>query len=351
MSTTHQEQPKTLGLFEQRFPGDNSLIELARRRFLEARMGPEVHASTPDQLSWFAGIRPWPDAPMVVHLPRDFDLLEDSTRARIRDLAARCASSVVGLVLHDQQALVTRGEEYLDAVRSLNRELDRVKGVRVFIEYAVGLEPAEFLDFFSGIRDLEHVSVCVDIGHVGIRAAQVAFGKNHHGQDVCTLKSQGPELPQLMPDIGDSLKAAVTVVLDLIKGLGALNKPMHFHLHDGHPLSTFSPFGVSDHLSFLAEIPLNFEYRGRRSVPTMFGPVGLEAVVQRAMKSLASARLSFTLEIHPTGQGLALGNAAPLFEHWTIKTNAERTNHWLAVLARNHSLLVKAMETASTLTV
>jgi hypothetical protein len=335
---------KTLGLFEQRFPGDNSLIELARRRFLEARMGVEVHASSTEQLRGFAGLRPWEDAPMVVHLPRDFDLLDETTRARIVELAASCSSSVVGLVLHDQQATVAHKQDYRQAACALNRELDRKKGVRVFIEYAVGLDPCEFVEFFAAIHDLDRLSACIDIGHAGIRAARIAYERTNPGQDVCALKSQGPELPQLMPDLEAAIRSGVAVVLKLIDLLAALGKPIHFHLHDGHPLSTFSPFGVSDHLSFFAEIPLKFDYLGRRSVPTMFGPAGLDAVVKHATQAIETDDLSLTLEIHPTGESLPLGDAAGLFSHWTNKTNAERTNHWLSVLAGNHELLVKTID-------
>ena len=41
-----------------------------------------------------------------------------------------------------------------------------------------------------------------------------------------------------------------------ITPIGALGKPVHLHLHDGHPLWTHSPFGISDHLSFLDELPI-----------------------------------------------------------------------------------------------
>jgi hypothetical protein len=129
----------------------------------------------------------------------------------------------------------------------------------------------------------------------------------------------------------------------LIEQLGELGKPVHFHLHDGHPLSTFSPFGISDHLSFLMEMPLNFEYRGRRSVPLMFGRAGLHQIVRKAVRAIGRERVSFTLEIHPVSGRLALGDASPLFSHWTDKTNAERMNQWLGVLRENHAALLEGL--------
>jgi hypothetical protein len=135
-------------------------------------------------------------------------------------------------------------------------------------------------------------------------------------------------------------------VLKLIEDLGTLGKPLHFHLHDGHPLSTFSPFGVSDHLSFLSEIPLSFEYAGRRAAPLMFGPAGLAQVVAKAIEAVGHERLSLTLEIHPTFGRLSLGDAAGLFTHWRDLAHAEQMNHWLSVLAQNHDLILKTLSPA-----
>ena len=123
-----------------------------------------------------------------------------------------------------------------------------------------------------------------------------------------------------------------------------LKRPLHFHLHDAHPLSTSSFFGVSDHLSFFAEIPINFEYRGRPTLPPMFGPDGLSNLVNRTLELVGSRAVSFTLEIHPTGERLPLGEAASIFEHWTDKTSAEQMNHWLGVLKRNHDLLRQGIQ-------
>jgi hypothetical protein len=147
----------------------------------------------------------------------------------------------------------------------------------------------------------------------------------------------------MIGDVETAVGAALPTVLDLIDALGKLRKPVHFHLHDGHPLSTFSPFGVSDHLSFLMEMPLGFEYLGRRSVPLMFDRAGLQQIARKAVKAIGRERVSFTLEIHPTSGRLPLGDAAPLFNHWIDKTNAERMNQWLAVMSENHAALLESL--------
>jgi hypothetical protein len=165
----------------------------------------------------------------------------------------------------------------------------------------------------------------------------------HPGEDICALKNQPSRIPEMIGEMETAVGAALPTVLDLIEALGKSEKPVHFHLHDGHPLSTFSPYGVSDHLSFLLEMPLGFEYRGRRSVPLMFGRAGLHQITKKAVKAIGSKRVSFTLEIHPTSGRLPLGDAAPLFNHWIDKANAERMNQWLAVMSENHAALLEAL--------
>lgn len=348
MNNERQRSEKTLGLFEKRIQGDDGLMALARRRFSEAGMGAEMHAATPEQLDWSLQFRPGSEAPVVVHLPRDFNLADDGSCQRIVQFARRFAGQVYGLVVHDHAALAARREEFVAAAWKIDGQLENIEGCPIlFVEYAAGLEPADFMRFFPETLDLDRISACIDIGHVGIRAARAAYAKTHRGEDICALKAQGPGLRQVMTDVDKAVAEGAATVLDLVTALSKLKKPLHFHLHDGHPLSTFSPFGVSDHLSFETEIPLNFKHLGRRSVATMFGANGLRKLVALVIELNDPRLLSFTLEIHPTAQRLALGDASSLFDHWTDKTNAEQMNHWLAVLSRNRALLRQAIEAAS----
>lgn len=310
-------------------------------------MGAEMHADTPEHLEWVLRFRPSEAAPVVVHLARDCNLVDAESQRRIAEFAGRFAGRVYGLLLHDHAAMATRHPAYVSAARQLQERLRPIPHCpQVFIEYAAGLELDQFTRFFAAIADLDRISAAIDISHVGIRYARATFAQGHGGAEVCDLKSQPAELPTLMPDVDAALAAGAAAALDLVDRLSAGTKPIHFHLHDGHPLSTFSRWGVADHLSFFAEIPLKFEYRGRRAVPTMFGPAGLSKVVARALERLGPARCSFTLEIHPTGEQLPLGEVASLFGHWTDKTNAEKMNHWLSVLSRNHELLRQAVQRA-----
>ncbi len=334
----------SLGLFEPRIAGDDALMRLAQRRFLQAGLGAEVHAGSPEELEWILGFRPGREAPVTLHLPREFNLLDGATRSRILDFAARSAGRLSGMVLHDHSALAGPGSNYRDAARDLDRRLQGIQQApMLFIEYAVGLEPGDFVRFFAETPGLERVGCCIDIGHVGIRAARASYAQRHRGQDVCALKSQPPQLREVMGEVGEAVADGRRAVHSLIEAIAATGKRVHFHLHDGHPLSRFSPFGVSDHLSFFTEIPLNFENSGRWAVSTMFGPGGLAEIVSRALQRMADRPVSFTLEIHPTDERLPLGAAADLFAHWTDTTNAEKMNHWLSVLVQNHDVLRQAI--------
>ena len=88
----------------------------------------------------------------------------------------------------------------------------------LFIEYAVGLEPGDFTRFFSAIPDLDRISACIDIGHVGIRMTRANYARNRGGDDICALKSQDPQpLPEVMADVETAVGAGAAVCLDLVE--------------------------------------------------------------------------------------------------------------------------------------
>ena len=136
------------------------------------------------------------------------------------------------------------------------------------------------------------------------------------------------------------MATALPTVLELIGRLGAIGKPVHFHLHDGHPLIA----GLPDHFSFLTQVPVPFTYEHRRSLAPLYGPAGLASIVTAAVEACGAERASLTLEIHQAEGRLPLGDAAGLFRHWRDTTNAERMNYWQAVLAENHLLVHAALD-------
>jgi hypothetical protein len=347
MSMTLPPNVTTFGLFEKRFDGDNSLLDLARRRFEAAGMGAEMYADSPEHLAWLMGYRP-KNAPLMVHLDRKINLAEEQSRRQIVEFATRFAGQVRGLVLHDHATMAARKDEYINATWEMDNVLEKIDGCpQLFIEYAAGLEPEDFLQFFATILDLERISPCLDIGHLGLRQARRVYAWAQRGEDIYALKAQPSRIPERLGAVETAVRAGSAAVSEVLDRMSSLRKPVHFHLHDAHPLSAVSPFGLSDHLSFLAAIPVPLEHGGQRMLAPMFGPQGLSNLVSQAVQTLGSRRVSFTLEIHPTGERLPLGEAAALFGHWTDKTNAEQMNHWLGVLCSNHQLLRQALEQAA----
>jgi hypothetical protein len=185
------------------------------------------------------------------------------------------------------------------------------------------------------LQAAERVSCCIDVGHIGLRQATARFERRHPGLDLKKLSPVDDRLPGLVADVQDAVGSALPHVLAVIRSLGRLGKPVHFHLHDGHPLIP----GLRDHFSFLTRLPIPFGYEGRRSLSTMYGPAGLASIVSTAVDACAPQGVSFTIEVHQVEGRLPLGDAAWLFPHWQDTTNAERMNHWLSVLSENALLI------------
>jgi hypothetical protein len=332
--------PRIFGLFEKKIEGDDALLKLAHLRFREAGLGMECHAETTAELEQLLSLRPAPEAPVTVHLSRSLNLFEERGRAQVTDFARAFRGRIYGIVVHDQKEITGRFYEYVAIARTLESSLQSIEGSPyVFLEYASGLEPELFIRLFSSLKNCRLLSACVDTGHLGLRRVREVYSSSHPGKDVCAITPDDRELPDVIEDIQCAVRTALDQVVGVVRELAALGKRLHFHLHDGHPLSTFSAYDISDHLSFLSEIPIPIEYKGRLSLPPMFGPAGLAAIAAESLRLLGPELVSFLLEIHPTEGRIPLGNAVPLFAHWRDKLNAERMNFWLSTLAQNRVLL------------
>jgi len=333
-------------IFHRQIPGDEALLQLAQERFRAAGLGPEFYPGSPNELRREQHYHPrQPGGTATVHLPRHLGVLDRAAHEQILAFAAACEPGVRGMVLHDQPEVATCSEDYVREVFDLDRRLQaQGPGPMLFIEYACGLEVPCYVELFERVRDCARVSACIDISHIGIRECQRAFARGRPGSDVCRLKPQAAELPAQVVDVQAACAAALPAVLRAVEGIGALGKPLHFHLHDGHPCSPFSAYGVSDHLSFGREIPIPFTFRGEQVLPSLYGPLGLRKIVAAALQTPSAESLSFTLEIHAPvpNERRELGEYSQLFGHWRDRGNAERMNHWIDVLLRNHRLLREA---------
>jgi hypothetical protein len=334
--------PKLLAmLIKQGIEGDDALLCLGRARLEEAGLGAELYPVSPDQLAQQLPFRP-AGQPCTVHLPRSINLLEPTGRDQVTTFAVRAAGDVHGMIVHDHRQLGAAPDAAGAAFRDMDRRLKQIAHAPLlFVEYAAGLPPEIFASLFESTAELRRVCACIDISHVGIEVCRTAYGRDHPGVDICSLKT-APDLAGRLDAIQEAVAEALPAVVALVRRLAALGKPLHFHLHDGHPLSTLSRYGVSDHLGFLQEIRLPVAYRGRRLLGGMYGPDGLRHIVQTALAGLPPERLSFMIEVHPQEGRTPLGPHAPLFAHWRDVTNAERMNYWLDNLLLNGKLLREA---------
>jgi len=330
--------PPVLALLQKRFEGDDSLLDLARLRFVQSGLGPEFYAEGVAELEHLLRFRPAVDAPAVVHLARWINILEHGHIRLIGDFASSFKGRIFGMVVHDQPEAVTEAVRYRGALRKIESVLGGIRGPMLFIEYAAGLAPEEYFGICREIAGLEHVGCCIDTGHFAIRRARDLYAAAHPGADVCNMRPEDPDLPHLIGEVQEAASAARELVLQDIRTICRTGSRIHMHLHDAHPLSHTSPLGVSDHLSFLSEVLIPFPFRDRMSLPPVFGPEGLRRIIDSTGR-IAGDMPTFSLEIHPEGERLGLGDASGIFGHWLDKGNAERTNHWLKLLAENHRLV------------
>jgi hypothetical protein len=336
-TTSAQMMPGAVhALFQQRIAGDDALLKLAGLRFAQMGIAAEVYADTPDQLEYVLRFVPAHARLPVVHLNRGVNVLHERGRSAVREFADRFAGRIAGVVVHDQREMEAHTDRMLEGMRELDARLrERPDGPIVFLEYAAGLDLGWFIQMAEQLQDAERISFCIDVGHIGIKQASGRFWLRHPGLGLGHLTTGDYRLPDLVADVQDAVAGALPDVLDVIHSLGRIGKPLHFHLHDGHPLIQ----GLPDHFSFLTRLPIPFTYRDRQSLSTMYGPDGLAAIVSAAIEASPAQAVSFTVEVHQVEGRLPLGDAAWLFRHWRDTTNAERMNYWLSVLSDNAMLI------------
>lgn len=325
-------------LATQGMEGDDALLRLAQRRLEEAGLGAELYPETVEQLRQQLAFCPT-GRPCTAHLPRDINLLRPEDRERMLAYAAEATGRLEGVLVHDHGQFAEWPDRAEAALREADQRLARLpRAPRLFVEYASGLPLDCFALLFENTRDLQHVSAAVDISHVGIQVCRNLYEQSFPRVDICSLATSA-DLPQQIDAIQRTVAQARPVVVALVQRLVRVGNPLHFHLHDGHPLSTLSRWGVADHLSFLQEIRLPFTYQGRQRAEGLFGPVGLSEILRTARRGLAWEQLTFLIEVHPQEGRIPLGVYAPLFAHWENRTNAERMNYWLEMLEQTAYLL------------
>jgi hypothetical protein len=308
--------------------GDDALLRLARLRFAEQGMPAELYAGSPDGLEHELHFVPEHAALPTVHLDRRLNLLDPAARATVGEYVRRFDGRVLGFVVHDQRSMAGRTDEVVAALAETG---GRGQGPRVWLEYAAGHPLDWFAEVAARSAGTAGAGVCLDVGHAGHYVVRQA------------LRTAGVPGPLHEPEVlaahvdavQDAVGHALPAVLGLIGDLGASGTNVHVHLHDGHPAVR----GLADHFGFLFRPAVDLEYRGARSLDPLYGPRGLAALLGSLVAAVPADRLSLTLEVHQAeGRRPLEARARAWFGHWRDLTNAERLNHWLAVVAENHVL-------------
>ena len=327
-------------LFQRRVNGDDALLRLARLRFEQFGLAAEIYAGSAAELKHTIAFVPTGTRLPMVHLSRGTDLLRAADRADVVALVRRFGGRVSGFVVHDRLDMPARLSEFQAAAAEMSRALVETGPARLFVEYAAGSQPAEFVTMGAALDAIPQVGLCIDTGHVGIRESRRAFARLRPDVtvDLAHLEPGDPGLPALVDDVQSAVAAGLPAVLDLVAALVQQGTPTHFHLHDGHPLIR----GLSDHFGFQNRLTIPFIHNGVRSLDPLFGVSGLRTILA-ATQAFDAGQASLTLEIHQVDARLPLaGDAIALFSDWRDLTNAERMNAWLAVLTE-HAVLVAAL--------
>jgi hypothetical protein len=316
--------------------GDDALLELCRLRFAQSGLAAEIYAGSPAELEHVLRFAPRREALPMVHLSRAIDLLEPGGQRAVRQVVRAAGDRVRGFVVHDRRHMPERMDDLSRVAEELSGELTRAGEARLFVEYAAGNRIEDFVAIGRRLAGGGRVGLCIDTGHVGVRAARWAFAARRPDLDLdlIALTAADPRLPALVEDVRAAVAEAAPAVTGLIRDVAAQGAPVHFHLHDGHPLVD----GLADHFGFLGRQPVPFDVDGRRSLPNLYGPGGLRAILQEVVCTLGE-RASITFEIHQGYGRLGLdAEAGALFGHWRDLTTAEQTNAHLAQLAENADL-------------
>lgn len=293
-------------------------------------MPAELYADHPHQLERLLRLVPAHPTLPTLHLNRGLDLLDASGRATVSEFATRFDGRISGIVVHDRRRMMGQEDALADALRELG---DRESGPMVFLEYAAGAPLDWFVAMAHRVADVPRASSCIDVGHVGLAEVRRHLAAEPDARAAFSLTDA--DLPDHVDRVQEATRCGLPAVLGLIADLAPLGKPLHFHLHDGHPAVP----GLSDHFGFLTRFAIGFEYRGAHSLAPMFGPTGLAAILAQAVNCCGIDQVSLTLEIHQAEGRLPLdAEAAKLFRHWVDLTNAERQNYWLSAIAENHVL-------------
>ncbi len=324
--------PAINGLLNYHIKGDEALLYLGCSRYTQAGFGVELHPGTPEHMKEILKFVP-AGSSSTAHLPYSVVLDHDDTD-RICDFVAEGGDIIGGYVMHDSAYYRENSEHGVELISKLSNKLDGKTNGVVFLEYAAGLPFDLYYSIAEKITSLPNIGICIDIGHISIKAIAEELSKVLPEQDQRALRPGGDLTYDKYKLVAQAVHDGRGKALKLIESLAKIANFVHFHLHDGHPLSTFSPYGVRDHIPFFWEIPTQLREVG--AVGGLYGVTGLRRVLQIAIANISVEKLSLTLEIHPQpGQKDIAAENMEYFAEWRDLTNAKAMNFWMDLVIQN----------------
>ncbi len=325
-------RPIVNGLLNYHIKGDDALLYLGKDRYQRAGMGVEIHPGTPEHLGQILKFTP-DTGRSTAHLPYSVVLDHDDTD-RVRDFVLTGGSQIAGYVLHDTLFYVDNFAAGIELIKRLSGKLEGHSEGVVYIEYAACLPFELFYKLVEAVTGLPNIGICLDVGHIGINATMLELreiNQNFADEDL----KPGPAMTlERYNTIAGAAQRGREFAINYVESICKHEIPIHFHLHDGHPLSTFSPYGVCDHLPFFWEIPTLLPNIG--AIGGLYGVSGLKRILEIALRRINVSKTSFTLEIHPQkGFKVLEDEYLNHFANWADLTNARAMNYWIDLVIQN----------------
>ena len=325
-----------IGMAKPMVDGDAALFRLAQRRFAQLGLGVEIYPAGPEHLRELSVFFP-EGAVNTVHLPYHYNLTNPEHFAEI----AACAQigGVRGFTLHEYK-YAAAPEAFKDAARRLSAVLQKAPGrPAVFLEFVGGLDG--YTEALKLVHGIPLICPCLDAGHIAVEHCQARLRRRFPELDQKLLSPDFPGLEKYIAGIQEAVRGALDDALDSIRGFLDMGwEKVHFHCHNIHPLSKFSPYPIRDHLSFLKQIPLPFAFNGRKVVDGVYNIAGARRLHALLADAARDNDLSLMLEIHRQPGHLPLGADADLFSHWADLENAEAMNYHLELIAQCYNVLM-----------
>lgn len=274
------DKKKIVGIFADRIPGEDKILELQKSRYEEMGIGAEMYCRSPEHLEHLLKFKPKNKNITTAHLPYELSLLKENNIKKYNN-------NLYGFIIHDHG-------NYYSNLNGLKHALNKIsiKPI-IFIEYAAFASLDQFRELFELIKAIDNISICLDTGHLALRIVYDIF-KEKSGDNIFDYREDGTkfkDLEKALPKIKESVKETAPRLVDYVASFAGKGKPIHLHIHDAHPLSKTFPSSLSDHQSFfgLAKIKLNDQET--IELPKL---IGIED-----LKQILSHDFSVNIEIHP----------------------------------------------------